>query len=134
MMSDSDLRSAVRTAVTEPHVPTLRGYAERMASLAVREGSSEPAVLGLTALALAMEVETLDVRDSLLILPLLYDALVRVGAAPEKTFEEVAELDLGRGSDLVRAFFRRAPENRSITSMGYRVGSDSDGFRYERTW
>jgi hypothetical protein len=133
-MTNAELRASMRKLITSAHAIVLRGYAERMASLAVREGSSERAALGLTALALAMEVETLDVRDSLLILPLLYDAVVRVGATPEKIFEEVAELDLGRGSDLVRSFFRRAPENRSITSMGYRVGSDRDGFRYERTW
>jgi hypothetical protein len=108
-------------------------FAERMASLAVRRGSAVDAFRGILALA-AFQGSTNDPRDALLILPLLYDAELRLGRDPRADFERTRAYVDARAVEWLERFSTRSERDRSIEAMGYRVGADAGGFRYERTW
>ena len=105
-------------------------YAERMASLAVRENSIEPVKHGLIALLIYEKAH--DSRDVLLVLSLLHDAAVKVGRLPKAIFNEVDGL-FGESSFL-SDFLGRSDEDKSIDSMGYEESKNEEGFLYVRTW
>lgn len=107
----------------------LRTFAERMATLARRELSPEPLRLGLAAAALTADVE--DVRDTLLVLPLLWRSAEVLGYDPRASFR-AAHAAVGRGP--LAEFATRPAADRGIDVMGYVEVDDADGFRYERTW
>lgn len=65
-----------------------------------------------------------------MVLCLLYDAAKRLGLLPKEVLSE--GLFLKR--DLIENFLRRDEYDKSLSSMGYGAGADSDGFRYIRTW
>jgi hypothetical protein len=111
---------------------TLRAYGARMASLSVRNSDAKLIHYGL--LAVGIDDWQSDWRENLLIVPLFYDAANRIGAEPDAIFESTAALLPDRAANGVRRFLLRSAEDKSIAAMGYIAGSDSDGFRYVRTW
>jgi hypothetical protein len=111
---------------------TLLAYSERMASLAVRESDARLIHFGLLAVGIGWALG--DWRDSVLILPLHYDAATRIGIVPEGMFERSASLLPAEPANALRRFPQRSSQDKSLAAMGYIVGSDSDGFRYQRTW
>lgn len=122
----------VSALAAEEHWPVLRAYAERMASLAVRERDPEILRRGLVALGLAGLGQ--GSADALTELPLFHDGAERIGEDAGRLFRSVgAELG-GAVEAAVEAFLARSPEDRSLDAMGYRAGHDAGGFRYQRTW
>jgi hypothetical protein len=111
---------------------TFLAYSERMASLAVRE--SNASLIHCVLLAIGIGWGLGDCRDSVLILPLHYDAATRIGIGPEEMFERAASYLPTEPGNVLRRFPQRSNEDKSLAAMGYVVGSDSDGFRYQRTW
>lgn len=111
----------------------LGAFAERMASLAVRTGDPTTLRNGLLAAALAIVAPEVDVREVLLILPLLWHSAKRLELDPAAEFEATADL-LPPAATAMRQFVARKPEDQRIEAMGYVESSDDGGFRYERTW
>jgi hypothetical protein len=107
-------------------------YSERMAALAVRARSQDLITLGL--IALGVDGWNDDWRDNLPIVALHYDAAKRIGANPEDIFESAAGLLPDKPASALRSFLRRSAHDKSLKAMGYIVGNDDDGFRYQRTW
>ena len=106
-------------------------YSERMATLAVRRTDRELIVLGL--IANGIDGWRVDFRDNMLILPLHYDAAMRCGFTPTDVFDEAAAYLAKVPADVIRPWPRDAPD-KSLAAMGYVADTDSDGFRYRRTW
>lgn len=114
------------------HHMVLRAFAERMASLGVRTKDAGKLKVGLVALGLAGLED--GCREALLLLPLFYHAAGLLGMHPRALFVSAQAL-LQRPSALqLEQFLARRDEDKSLESMGYRIGSDDDGFRYERMW
>jgi hypothetical protein len=111
---------------------TMLSYSERMAALAVRERSQDLITLGL--IALGVDGWNYDWRDNVLIVALHYDAAKRIGASPEDVFESAARLLPDKPASGLRSFLRRSAHDKSLEVMGYIVGNDEDGIRYQRTW
>jgi hypothetical protein len=103
-----------------------------MASLAVRRTSKEDLWRGLVAIAAEGWAE--DTRENLAVLSLLHDATIRLGLEPRAFFEQLRPYTSKAIADAVESFPARTPEAKTIAAMGYVVGSDADGFRYQRTW
>jgi hypothetical protein len=126
---------AVRTTVADrlhwPADDRLSAFAGRMATLAVRTGTSRYLERAVVALALAFQVAR-DWRDVLVIYPLPYDAARRIGLDPDALYLAAAECAPAQGSESLRSFTRRNEEDKSLAVMGFRVGADDDGFRYVR--
>lgn len=129
---DHDTRQHLLSQIREQQQFTLLAYSERMASLAVREHNDQHAFLGL--LAQGIDGGHVDWRENMMVLSLHHDALLRIGAPPERAFERVASLLPATPAEYLRAFLRRRPESKSLECMGWAEGRDQDGFRYRRTW
>lgn len=108
-------------------------FAERMASLAVRDRDPEYIRRGLLALGLAASV-SYDVREEILVMSLLWRSAVLLGIDAAHLFTSIGAVLNGRGGQQLASFAQRSPEHQSIEAMGYVVGSDDAGFRYRRTW
>jgi len=128
--SDKAEQEVISDGITGDDARILGFFAERMASLAVRENSVERVSQGLSALLLYARTE--DPRDVLLVLSLLHDAAIKTSRTPKKVFEE-ASLIFG-GTGLLADFLNRSDEDKSIDAMGYKESKNEEGFLYVRTW
>ena len=108
----------------------LRAFAERMASAAIR--NSSPGQLRLGLIALLLTLDGLDARDGLTILPLYYDAILRLRPDPFEFTESVRQIIGDRMAVPLTEFLKRA--DKSLKAMGFSEGADADGFRYVRNW
>jgi uncharacterized Zn finger protein (UPF0148 family) len=109
----------------------LEAFAERMATLAVR--NRDPTILEAGLIALLLSPSP-DSRESLIVFALFCDAIVRLGIDHSTL---IASLRSTLGDRLATPFLellKRPEHNRSLHSMGYVEGADADGFRYIRTW
>lgn len=120
------------SSIPEEYRLTLLSYSERMASLAVREHNKEYIFLGL--LALGLDGWSNEWRDNAALVCLHYNAAQRIGLPPNGVFEEVAKLLPPKPAEGLRSYLRRSEEDKSLQAMGYILGTDGDGFRYQRTW
>jgi len=118
----------LESKVDEEHELVFRAFAERMATLAVREQSGDPIEVGLVALSLGgLKGPT---RESLIVLSLLIDAARRVGESPGHLLNRIAE-PLGDDARTgVLNFLARTEEGQAIAAMGFVLGADNDGPRY----
>lgn len=129
-MYDQKEMELIADSISGDDARVLGLFAERMASLAVRQKSIEPIKCGLFALLIYARTE--DPRDVLLVLSLLHDAVEKVGDIPNTIFNEAGALF--RGSPLLSDFLNRSEEDKSIDAMGYKESNNEDGFLYVRTW
>lgn len=129
---DEPSRKAVITQFPKDYRLTLLGYSERMASLAVRDRNKELILSGL--LALGLDGWRDDWRDNATLVCLHYDAAQRIGLLPSSVFEEAAKILPPKPAEALRSYLRRSHEDGGLEAMGYIAGTDSDGFRYQRTW
>ena len=105
-------------------------FAERMASLAVRENSIAHLKQGVVALLIYAQTE--DPRDVVLVLSLLHDAGIKISGNPKQVFNEVSSV-IG-DAQLLSGFLARSDEDKSINAMGYEESESSEGFLYTRNW
>ena len=103
-------------------------FAERMASLAVREKNIEQVKKSLFALVISSYKE--DYREVLMILSLIYNAIVKIGAIPLEIFNEIASII--EMPEYIKKFPNRDEKDRIIEVMGYEESEDKDGFLYKR--
>ncbi len=105
-------------------------FAERMATLAVREKKIEWVKLGVFGLC-RFSLDK-DYREAVSILSLLYDAIVRIGDTPKIIFKEV-ELNTS-GTMFIESFLNRSEADKTINAMGYETIGNGNDFLYRRTW
>ena len=132
MKLNSSQREEAARQISHEQRWSLLAYGERMASLSVRTSDAKLIHLGLVAVGI--DGWRGDWRDNLLIVSLLYDAANRIGVDPGPIFENAAALLADRAASGIREYLLRPTEKKTIKVMGYIAGSDSDGFRYVRTW
>ncbi|MEM1166281.1 MAG: hypothetical protein AAGI30_08325 [Planctomycetota bacterium] len=126
---DHELRNSLN--INQEHGFSFLAYAERMASLAVREHS--PSILSKGLAALGIGSRFVDVRDAVLILALMYDSTSKLGLE----FSTISS-DIGLNEDdalkvYVDTFPSRSARGRSIQAMGFIESEDDGGFRYIST-
>jgi hypothetical protein len=133
MALDAPTRQASARGILPEQRFTLLAYSERMASLAVRTRDEELIILGLVALGVD-GWQLGDWRDNALVVALHYDAAQRIASDAASVFEKAAALVPPEPAKFLRSFLQRSAANKSLEAMGYVVGTDGDGFRYQRTW
>lgn len=125
-------RSRISASVPPREGAFLTCFAERMATLGVREQSRQRLLEGLVALVIEGYKE--DFRDNIINVAPLYDAALKINVDPQALFNEAAAyLSNAPAQDIIE-FPQREPYERSLAAMGYKESSDADGFKYERTW
>jgi len=100
-------------------------YAKTMAVEAVRERQEEKVFKGLVALA--VENQVFDWRDSMMALALLHHSAAKIGADASGLFQLAAAISTPQTSEGFLQFSARAPENLDLAKFGYREGTDSEG-------
>ncbi|MFC1437637.1 hypothetical protein ABUW04_05140 [Streptacidiphilus sp. N1-10] len=119
MIGQIKARSAMRLAI----------YGERMAAVAVRTTTVAPLRDGLTALALAVtRIE--DFREFLLLLTPVGHAADTIGVAPLSLVEDLKPLFPESALQLMHDFLAKAPQDRSLKSMGLKTRGTGNDFRY----
>lgn len=127
-----DTEAKILPEMNETHGFVLLAYAERMASLAVRENDVDILSRGLTSLSIASKL--VYIKEVLPVLALLYHSASKLGI---DLLELLSALNLDDDDELtpyIKRFPNRSTEDRSIQAMGYVEGDDGGGFRYVRTW
>jgi hypothetical protein len=121
----AQLTSRIRPSV---EAETLRVFAQRMASLAVRRENPELLQLGLLAIGIT-SLRSLDVRDDLVVLAPLWRTAHIVTTDPRAEFAAAAAA-LPMAADFCEDWIARPADSQSLACMAYYESRDSDGFRY----
>lgn len=105
-------------------------FGGRMAANAVRERNPRAVLAGL--LAVTLEGERYDSRESTIAIALLHDAARRIDADASALFQEAALYGVTKASAKhLLAFLNREERDTQLRVFGYRTVSASDGFMYE---
>lgn len=118
--------------LTQTHGMVLLAFAERMASLAIREGSVDIVSKGMEALRIASRL--VYEKELLPILLLLHNSAIKLGADWSNLIPVTSGCEENRFKEFCESFLARSATDRSIQAMGYIEGEDEGGFRYLRTW
>ncbi len=104
-------------------------FAREMSELAVRNSSPEAVQTGL--LALILENNVSDFRDMLMVLVLVHHSALKLGLDPLQLFDSAAALAVDKQlTEIVSAFPRRLPHDRSLGTFRYEESGQGDSFRY----
>jgi hypothetical protein len=114
------------------HAIVLRVFAERMASEAIR--NRDAAVLRLGLIALLLSWHGPDSRETLMVFPIFYDAVRRMGLDLTLLVASIRETIGDQLAAPFVEFLQRSESDKSLQAMGYAEGADNDGFRYQRNW
>lgn len=119
-------------ALNEGHAVVLRVFAERMATAAVRNNDAN--ALELAMISLLLSWRSPDCRETLVVFPVLYDAMRRLGVDVDSFVTEIRQVVGDQRIEPLTRFLDRSERNKSLAVMGYTVGIDTEGFRYMRNW
>lgn len=128
----------LRRRVTYEQSMLLQAFAERAATLAVRQNDERLLVSGLIALYLAgfdrdEEAELLATREAVLVIPLLFTSAKKMGVGVRPLIARVERIVGKERASTLRKFWRWAPWMRSLKAMGFRESTDpEDPLLYER--
>jgi hypothetical protein len=109
---------------------TLKGFAYRMATLALRSRDSAPVVQGLIAAQLVMMVD--DPRDALVIYSLLYRSAEEIGLDASEVFRSTSFVPSGEFRQTPAEFAQRDPSIRNISAMGFLLVEGPEGPTYQQ--
>jgi hypothetical protein len=100
-------------------------YAGAMAVEAVRERDEGKVFKGLVALS--VENQVFDWRDSMMVLVRLHHSAVKIGADAPRLFHRAAAISSLRTGDGFLEFAARTSKNVDLAEFGYQEGTDSEG-------
>jgi hypothetical protein len=106
----------------------LRSHAERLASRAVREQSSDLLVAALVATVLGGLDQ--NAWEAMMPMALIDDASRRLGLEPADVFEQAAAIVGHPGSVNLMVWLTRSAEDRTPEAMGFAPATEAGGFRY----
>jgi hypothetical protein len=107
----------------------LRAYGERMASLAVRR--HDPGLLVRAVAAIVLGGLDQNALEALMAMPLVENSARLLDTNLASIFEKASGIVGHPGSVNLMVWLTRAPEDRTIASMGFVESSDEGGFRYK---
>jgi hypothetical protein len=118
--------------LVEGHAVVLRVFAERMATAAVR--NDDLALLRLGTIGLLLSWRGPDNRETLLVFPVLLDAIRRIGADVGAFVTSIRQTVGDQLASPFIEFLQRSERDKSLQAMGYITATDQEGFRYLRKW
>jgi hypothetical protein len=107
----------------------LVAYAERSASIAVRNNVPDRLVRALIALVIGGLTQ--NALEALMRTALVEDAARRLGADPADVFAQAADLVGEIGGFALKLWLGRRPEDRTPECMGFTATGEGLSFRYE---
>lgn len=125
----SSVVASVTASASERGRRILRAYTERMASLAVRHRDAHLLVRAVVALVLGGLDQ--NIPEALMLVPLIENSAKLLQNDLSQIFEEAAGVTGHPGSVSLMMWLTRAPQDRTLASMGFVEASDEGGFRYQ---
>lgn len=128
----------LRRRVTWDEAKTLWAFAERAATLAVKQGDERLLVSGLIALNLAgfdkdEDAELLGTRESVLVVPLLFKSAKKMRVRIRGLIKAVEDVVGKERGSALRDFWNLSPFRLSLDAMGYRESETPEhALLYER--
>ncbi len=122
----------VRAALAEVSVrgrQVLLAYAERSATIAIRNNVPDRLIRALIALVIGGLTQ--NALEALMRTALVEDAARRLGSDPADLFAEAADLVGDIGAFSLKLWLGRRPEDRTPEVMGFKVTGEGLTFRYE---
>jgi len=124
--SDATTRAITRTSLSVEDFYTLFTFARRSAVFALRDNQSSHIIDGLTAIAV-IEPKSVDFRDALVPLALLYNAAIRIGDNPDTLVRTAVALAESNMSALMEGFINRSPNDKDLSQWGHLVVETENG-------
>lgn len=126
-------RSFIRSSFNVDQSFGWLAYAERLASLALKENSKQNILYGLVALVI--EGFKLDARENILILSLLNNSATKLGVDPTIIFNEASRIAPPSIASYLHDFSNRILEKKNIETMRYQEKECEKGpLLYVRNW
>jgi hypothetical protein len=125
-------REIFSSTLDADHCSVLLLFSERMAVLGLRGRSYSRLLRGLVALAIVDS--TIDLKDILPVFSLHYHSALKLDVDPMHLFQEAAEYANSQISEQMAGFPTRKPEDKALSSMGYKEVDTPNGLMYLRTW
>lgn len=123
-------RLAFYERVRSPLYGLFLNFAERSATLAVRDRSPQWVLEGLVALLLE-NCRSGDYRDTIVCMAPIYDAAVKIDIEADRLFEEVASYLENEAASHIKSFPKRFPYQKSLEAFNYIEVETPNGFSYE---
>ena len=120
--------AALVANLSDDQAMVLQVFAERMASYAIRQNSAD--ILQSALVALLLSIVKSEPRESLIVMPIFCDAMLRLKTDPSSFLESLRRKVGDPLFAPLKQFMKRA--DKSLENMGYVVSSDAGGFRYVR--
>lgn len=121
-------RSFIQKELEEMNKSVFLAFGVRMASYAVRRKSEHFIRQGLRGICISIDVG--DLREDMIILSTLHDALLKIGSNADKVLAEIAQEFDADAIENIQGFINRRYEDKRPKAMGYEEGKDEEGFRY----
>jgi hypothetical protein len=118
-------RESIRSLVTPEISFLFYTYAKAAAVQAVREQDEEKIFKGLVALSI--ENQVFDWRDSMMVLARLHHSAVKIGADASQLFHRAAAISSLRSGEGFLEFSARTKANLDLAKFGYKEGTDAQG-------
>jgi hypothetical protein len=125
---DEGAKRAIRDGIGRDRSWVIVGWAEGMASLAVRTGRRDYLCLGLVGLSL-FDASEFDARDALIVYPLFVRAAELLGESPDQIAREAAQLTDSMGADWI---LKLLPSNRHATQATHTEMGQGPDFAFKR--
>ncbi|SNQ49301.1 conserved hypothetical protein [Frankia canadensis] len=116
----------------EVEAETLRTFALRMASLAVRRADPELLRMGLLAVSVST-LRAVDRHDDVSVLAPLWRTASLLRLDPAAEFAAAAA-EFPAAAPLLSGWLDRPASLRELTVLGFHESADADGFRYAEDW
>jgi len=127
--SNTDQRERISGKVDRSFAFVFPSYARVSAIEAVRE--NDPARLRRGLIALAIENDSVDWRDTLPYLSMIYNSAAKVGVDPAEVFRSVAETAILPFRKTLLSFLDRDEKSRSVESFRFRELGEGGSFNYK---
>jgi hypothetical protein len=126
---DLDSRDQIRTAIKPTFSFVFLWYAKEMSIHAVRRRDYELISDGLTSLAI--ENAVFDLRESIILMSLLFNSALKLGVDAPRLFLKAATLAENKGlAEALTNFPKRPKENRAISVFNFAEAETEEGFSY----
>jgi hypothetical protein len=128
MASDAG-RAEVRQILTNQTASDcLQAFVLRMATQGVRR--ADPGLIAAGIMALVVEDERSDYRETMMLLSVVINAAVRIGADLVALFDRAAEVATPEIADALRSVLQQYLKDGNSSLMGHRAYQDPEGTTY----
>jgi hypothetical protein len=128
MATDAERAKARQILTHQTASDCLQAFVLRMATQGCRR--TDPALIAAGLMALVLEDERSDYRETLMLLSVVINAAVRIGADLVEMFDRAAEVATPEIAEALRSVLHEYLKDGNSSLMGHRAYDDPEGLTY----